>query len=380
MEEQKRACKSCGVENESEYDYCKNCGALLEPPHANVRQPQNGYAQPFTGAQQTFAGANSAAQSSAQQFPASGGQQYSPQSPFCGAPGQNPPSAGGDCSRQQPSGQTPPSDYGQTAYQTGGQYQGVQYSQNANRAYSDGFAPFYPQQGHMPFEMPPIDGIPAEDMAIFVGKNASVYLPKFAKMELTGNKAAWLWAPALLSFFFGAFGAACWFFYRKMPKIAVILLTAGMVLSIAKTALEITFVPDIADRIAYMTENIFGEDFSDGDGDYFPDETYPAPDETEHEPQNSLPAAVYNLLTPLQTVINLTLAIVFGLFGCRIYKKKAVKSIRKYQAGCVNPQYYRFGLAATGGTSGGLVAVGIIVPIFLTFAATVALILAIIGV
>ena len=353
MEEQKRACKSCGVENESEYDYCKNCGALLEP--------QNGYAQPsqpFTGAQQTFAGANSAAQSSAQQFPASGGQQYSPQSPFYGAPGQNPPSAGGDCSRQQPSGQTPPSDYGQTAYQTGGQYQGAQYSQNANRAYSDGFAPFYPQQGHMPFEMPPIDGIPAEDMAIFVGKNASVYL----------------------SFFFGAFGAACWFFYRKMPKIAVILMTAGMVLGIAKTALEITFVPDIADRIAYMTENIFGEDFSDGDGDYFPDETYPAPDETEHEPQNSLPAAVYNLLTPLQTVINLTLAIVFGLFGCRIYKKKAVKSIRKYQAGCVNPQYYRFGLAATGGTSGGLLAIGIIVPIVLTFAATVALILAIIGV
>ena len=333
MEEQKRTCKSCGVENESEYSYCKNCGALLEPPHANVRQPQNGYAQPFTGAQQTFAGANSAAQSSAQQFPASGGQ-----------------------------------------------YQGAQYSQNANRTYSDGFAPFYPQQGHMPFEMPPIDGIPAEDMAIFVGKNASVYLPKFAKMELTGNKAAWLWAPALLSFFFGAFGAACWFFYRKMPKIAVILMAVGIVLGIAKTALEITFVPDIADRIAYMTENIFGEDFSDGDGDYFPDETYPAPDETEHEPQNSLPAAVYNLLTPLQTVINLTLAIVFGLFGCRIYKKKAVKSIRKYQAGCVNPQYYRFGLAATGGTSGGLLAIGIIVPIFLTFAATVALILAITGV
>ena len=79
-------------------------------------------------------------------------------------------------------------------------------------------------------------------------------------------------------------------------------------------------------------------------------------------------------------MINLTLAIVFGLLGCRIYKKKAVKSIRKYQAGCVNPQYYRFGLAAAGGTSGGLLAIGIIVPIVLTFAATVALILAITGV
>lgn len=353
MEEQKRVCKSCGVENESEYTYCKNCGALLEPPHANVRQPQNGYAQPFTGAQQPSAGANSAAQSSSRQSPVSGGD-------F--------------------SGQTPPSDYGQTAYQTGGQYQGAQYSQNANRAYSDGFAPFYPHPGSFPYEMPPIEGIPAEDMAVFVGKNASVYLPKFAKMELTGNKTAWLWAPALLSFFFGAFGAACWFFYRKMPKVAVILMAVGIVLGIAKTALEITFVPDIADRIAYMTENIFGEDFSDGDEDYFPDETYPAPGETERETQNSLPAAVYNLLTPLQTVINLTLAIVFGLFGCCIYKKKAVKSIRKYQAGCVNPQYYRFGLAATGGTSGGLVAIGIIVPIVLTFAATAALILAITGV
>lgn len=175
--------------------------------------------------------------------------------------------------------------------------------------------------------LPVIDGVPTEDIAAFVGVKAPVFLRKFVKSEIVGSKTDWNWPVAVLSFFMGPCGAALWFLYRKMYKTGLLLLILG---------LPILFGPTV---INYYSGNLSS----------FLVETA----------SSNISAGVNSLLLFTFQGIKLLSAIVLSLFADSWYKSFAVKKIKVFHASA-DARYYRFGLSAIGGTSGGALALGII--------------------
>ena len=175
--------------------------------------------------------------------------------------------------------------------------------------------------------LPVIDGVPTEDIAAFVGVKAPVFLRKFVKSEIVGSKTDWNWPVAVLSFFMGPCGAALWFLYRKMYKTGLLLLILG---------LPILFGPTV---INYYSGNLSS----------FLVETA----------SSNISAGVNSLLLFTFHGIKLLSAIVLSLFADSWYKSFAVKKIKVFHASA-DARYYRFGLSAIGGTSGGALALGII--------------------
>lgn len=276
----KKICSECGVANENEYVYCKNCGAPLVK-----KQPEP---------EPEFIG-NEADNTN-------GGQAGFAQSPEQGAPF---------------GGYTPP-PYEAQGY--GGQYSPY----NTYTAYA-------------------IDGIPAEDVAFFVGKKSAEIMPKFMKMEITHSKVSWCWPAAILGFIFGPFGAALWFFYRKMYKIALILLAAGTVLTFTTTALTY-------DTNSESISSIF-ESITEGNTEDLLDAI---------ENAGSGRTALDLLASGLEDLASLATCVLCGLFGFYAYKNHCVKSIKGFLQNGIDQRYYRMGLASLGGVSGGMLAVGII--------------------
>ncbi|MGN0494387.1 MAG: zinc-ribbon domain-containing protein, partial [Acutalibacteraceae bacterium] len=198
-------CSECGTENESEYTYCKNCGAPLVKP-ANRDETE-----------------------------------------FIGSEAQNPPQG-----YAEPQGNSYSSaDYTPPTY-TEQSFGGQQYSPyGAYNAYA-------------------IDGVPADDVAFFIGKKSTEIMPKFIKMEITRSKTSWCWPAAILGFFFGPLGAAIWFFYRKMYKIALILLAAGAVITFSTAALtyntDSTVIDSVIGSLADGNLNSFMDALENIDG------------------------------------------------------------------------------------------------------------------
>lgn len=270
----KKICAECGTENESDYIYCKNCGAPLTK----------------TEAEPEFIGNDPQTEAASQ---------------------------GGFESGAGTGGYTPP--YGATNY---GGAQHSPYSTYASYA---------------------IDGIPAEDVAFFVGKKSAEIMPKFMKMEITHSKISWCWPAAILGFIFGPLGAALWFFYRKMYKIALILLAAGTVITFTTTALTY-------DTNSRSISGIF-ESITEGDRDALLD---------AFENIGGSETALDLVATGVEDLASLATCILCGLFGFYAYKNNCVKSIKGFMQNGIDQRYYRMGLASLGGVSGGMMAVGII--------------------
>lgn len=292
----KKFCSECGTENENEYVYCKNCGAPLVKT-----QPQT---------EPEFIGKE-------------GNNTTDAQGGFGAYAEQNNPAGG----------YTPP--YGAP------NHGGTQYSpHNTYTSYA-------------------IDGIPAEDVAFFVGKKSAEIMPKFMKMELTHSKVSWCWPAAILGFIFGPLGAALWFFYRKMYKIALIMLAAGIVLTFTNAALTY-------DTNSKSISGIF-ESITEGDAEALLD---------AFENAGSNKTARDLLASGLDELASLAACVLSGLFGFYAYKNHCVKSIKGFLQNGIDQRYYRMGLASLGGVSGGMLAVGIITMIVVqNIASTVTVIL-----
>lgn len=273
-----KICSECGTENESEYSYCKNCGAPL-----NKSAPQN---------ETEFIGEN--IQSNSQ----------------------------GSASAE--GGSVPPTDFTPPIY-SAPNYGGQQYSPYS--VYSD-----YS-----------IDGVPAEDIAFFIGKKSTEIMPKFIKMEITRSKTTWCWPAAILGFLFGPLGAALWFFYRKMYKIALILLAAGTVIAFSTAAL--TYNTD-----STVLDSVIGS-LNDGDFNSFADSL---------KNIDGAQTMLDLIASGIESIASLATCILAGLFGYHAYKEHCVKAIRSFRQNGIDPRYYRIGLASLGGVSGGMLAVGIL--------------------
>ncbi len=191
-----------------------------------------------------------------------------------------------------------------------------------------------------------IDGVPSEEMAIFIGKKAVEIMPKFSKMAISNSKVSWCWPAALLGIFFGPIGSALWFFYRKMYKPAVILTLIGSLLTILTSILTFNTTSSAFD--------LFAEAFTNGKFD---------------EAINSLANAdlsttIFDMLASAISDISSFLSFLLcGLFGYNTYKNHCVSKINSYKTYQGDQRYYRLGLASIGGVSGGMLAVGIIIMI-----------------
>ena len=289
-----KICSECGTENEAKYIYCKNCGAPLVLKNEKFqKQPENETADKAAGAPE-FNGYSDA--------------------------------------NTQPENNTGADSYG-TAQEYGGNQS--ESSGGGNSGFAQGVYSAEPSGAQYG-----IDGIPAEDIAFFVGKKAGDILPKFTSMEFSGSKVSWCWPAALLGFFFGPMGAAIWFLYRKMYKIGALLLVLGAALTFFFAALS--YNPSTAEA-----GDLF-DAFASGDVDVLDDLLIG---------EETVLARVANLLDMATSV---ACCILSGIFGFYAYKEHCVKAIRNYRMTGIDPRYYRIGLASVGGVSGGMVAVGIV--------------------
>ncbi len=265
----KNFCSNCSTENESEYVYCKNCGAQLKPEKETA--PINSENIPQTNSVPVTA-----------------------------------PSQGG-------------------------------YQNNYNGYNSVNF-----------------DGVSTEEMNLYIGKKANDIMPKFIKMQITCSKVSWCWPVAILGFLFGPLGAAFWFFYRKMYKKAAILTVIGAILTFIITI----FTPSLPEELTLAMENAL---------DNFDFEAIMS--SVSNMDISSLIS--YYAITLIENTSSLVTGVLCGIFGFYWYKNDCVAKIMNYRASQQDPRYYRFGLTAIGGTSGGMLALSIVIYCIINTAASI---------
>ena len=208
-----------------------------------------------------------------------------------------------------------------------------------------------PHDGQSPFSkemhINEFDGVSAEEMAIFVGKNSNKILPKFEKMEITKSKTSWVWPAAILGFILGPLGSALWFFYRKMYKVAMIFFAIG------------AFVTLLTGTLAYGSGQTVPqsavESFLSGDINKAIDEIA-----ASEESMSATQKMLGNLSVVIEDVACVASGILAGLFGMYFYKKFCTEKITEYRISSPDTAFYKMGLSYVGGTSGGMLAVGII--------------------
>ena len=197
--------------------------------------------------------------------------------------------------------------------------------------------------GYTPDSSLVTDGIPQEELALFIGKKSAVIMPKFIKMEITNSKVSWCWPAAILGFLFGPMGAALWFFYRKMYKTGALLAVIGALVNIIVAAL--TFNSTSVDY-TLLYRSILSGDL-----------------QSMLNAFSSL-GSTSTLLDVIGDVISsaadLVTCILTGLYGYYLYKEHCIKTINNFRMNISDRRYYTMGLASIGGVSGGMLAVGII--------------------
>lgn len=263
---EKNICTECGTENEVEYQYCKNCGAVLKSSNNFAKEETEEKTENYAYTSQT----------------------------------QN------------------------------------TYSSNANST----------QNG---FIVDSINGIPKEEISIFIGQKAFKIMPKFSKMELAQTKVSWCWPAAVLGFLFGPLGAAFWFFYRKMYKPAVVLSVIGAVLTLITTVM--TLGTSSVDMEAFLNA------FSEGDFNAAISSV---------DTSTSILTMVAELI---DNAASISSGILCGLFGFYLYKEHCVNKIYAFRNVQADQRYYRLGLASVGGVSGGMLALGILIMLGVNYAA-----------
>ncbi len=189
-----------------------------------------------------------------------------------------------------------------------------------------------------------IEGVPMEEVSIYVGKNAHKICPKFEKMEFSGSKTSWCWPAAVLGFLMGPFGSALWFFYRKMYKIALIFAAVGVLVSALASITTTDSVSKYAQKFLYSESiSAFIEDYSKSEAN-------------EAKTENDVKTLLSGWLNDISRIGS---TIIAGILGYYWYKKKVIRDIKYYKSNAIDSRYYKIGLSAVGGTSGGMLALGI---------------------
>ncbi len=201
-----------------------------------------------------------------------------------------------------------------------------------------------------------IEGVEKREMLAFLGKDSDKIYDKFLKMEYSGSKISWCWPVFLLTAFFGFFGSAIWFFYRKMFKPAIAFIIAGVLVMGVQTALNFDNNIEAAKGLVSSIESILG---GNSDDVVNPELFF---DEEGNTPAIGEPTGVLALISEiLDTAETLIGGAVIAMFALRIYKKHSIKKIKEQREKHGESPYYLYTLSLSGGVSGGMLALGIVI-------------------
>ncbi len=198
-----------------------------------------------------------------------------------------------------------------------------------------------------------IDGVPTEEIGMFVNSNRQKIIDKFSKMSITRSRISWCWPAAILSMLFGFFGAAIWLFYRKMYKYGAIALAVAIIVLGVNTV--ITYEPTV--NFFEQSANAFYElKGSNPDIEGFRAQLTDALAQYTATPEMMLSNFINEAATYCATII-------YGLFGMYLYKTHAVRKITEYRAINKDSEYYAYGIKAIGGTSAGMAILAVIITV-----------------
>lgn len=312
MENENRFCPDCGTENEPKYEYCKNCGALLLDPEL-LQQPVK---------QQAFVEQPYVQQPNMQQ---SYIQQNIPQQPYANV-----------SPYRTPEGYVPQSN--------------TVYNEQANFAYEENFVNKQEEINNIQF----FGAVTVEEAEVFVGKNAPKIISKFKKIEYNNRKVTWCWSIAILSYILGPLGAALWFFHRKMQKLAWLFMAAAIVMVSAQTvftlAVETIDFSSVEAPISEITSASGLEEYMESYMDILGSSI------DEDDVKGSLFTMLFDFFN---SSVNIATTAICGMFAFYWYKKHTESEILKFRSSGVDMRYYQIGLMTKGGTSGGLIVLGV---------------------
>lgn len=197
------------------------------------------------------------------------------------------------------------------------------------------------------------DGIPNEQKAAFIGKNAYKIMNKFNRMDIAASKISWCWPAAILSFLFGFFGTAIWFFYRKMYKTAFLLVGLAVVLLGIRTALTYDYTVAVLDSFIDLFRNL----------DYYMYNDQQLINDFTNAIESLALSGTASIASVLAEVETYASTIIFGIFSLHLYKKHMTDKINNFNSGdnayAGNPA----ALSMVGGTSGGMAFLGVVIMV-----------------
>ncbi len=203
-----------------------------------------------------------------------------------------------------------------------------------------------------------IDGVSKEESATFVGKNSYKILSKFSGMELASSRVSWCWPVAVLSFFFGFFGAAIWFFYRKMYKWAFLSVGLATLLCVLRTVFTYEFTVEVLTQMFEMINTVINNPSTDPTVLINEFELY-----MESIVNSAAGVNVSGILSDLETALSVILG---GLFGFYLYKNHTVSKIKKISENYSADPSYKIRLRLSGGVSGGMAFLGVVLMLVIS--------------
>ena len=223
------------------------------------------------------------------------------------------------------------------------------------------------------FELGSVDGISGEDISNYIGVKANRILPHF--FAISGGRTDWCWPAAIWAIALGPLGVAIWLLWRKVKKagwcfLIVALLTALLPMGI------------YAFNESVKPQQIYTEQYNELKSQYAEAEKTVAESELQMEAVSQTvtvyldryTAFVGNVKIDLITLAVKTLCFALaGFYGYVWYKNTAINKIKHLRQTNFGSDYYRLSLLRSGQTSGGSVAVGLVIYFLATGVAEVLL-------
>ena len=179
------------------------------------------------------------------------------------------------------------------------------------------YAQFSPYVGIAPDSL--LDGIPAIDVATYLGPRSGFYLSRFYFMQVQKNRFSWNWAAALFP--------ALWAVYRKMYRLAILLALITAVLLLPSAGLMLFAVQAAREDPAILRELAAG----------------------------GIPSGLWPgwlmLAFQLSITASFILRVTMASVGNHLYRRHMVKQIAEIQNAGLDPLHYRYALSKRGGGS-----------------------------
>lgn len=179
------------------------------------------------------------------------------------------------------------------------------------------YAQFSPYVGIAPDSL--LEGVPAIDVATYLGPNSGFYLSRFYFMQVQKNRFSWNWAAALFP--------VLWAFYRKMYRLAALLALIAAVLLLPAAGLVLLAAQAAWEDPAVLRELAVGG---------APSDLWPG-----------WLLLAFQLSVTGSFVLRATMASI----GNHLYRRHMVKQIAQIQAAGLDSLHYRYALSKKGGGS-----------------------------